>query len=202
MSDLHAAFLNQQGVTLSRLDQLLALLEEKLSAADFDTAKQLLGATVNPGYSASLYAEAAPVPVPVLEALDPTSMAAGAPGDPQVLLRVTGSGFVPESEIRFAATLEETTKYESPNALSLWITREIFTGVDPAIPVTVINPTSETAGGGGESNTLTFAVTERPPDEELVVIPAAVMPHAETPPSPPAPAATTASAARSASPSA
>lgn len=187
MSDLHAAFLNQQGVTLPRLDELLALLEEKLGADDFARAQKLLGAIVNPGYSAQLHEEETPAPVPVLDALDPASMPAGAPGDPEVLLRCTGSGFDPSSKIKFADTVEGTTKYESPNAVSLWITRELFTGVDPAIPVTVVNPPSPTAGGGGESNSLPFAVTERPADEVVEIAPG-IMPRLET--SAPAAAAT------------
>jgi hypothetical protein len=207
MSDLSAAFSRVGQVTLSRLDELLAFLEEKLSADDFEHAKMLLGAIVDPGYSAQLHDEETPVPVPVAEALDPMSMAAGAPGDAQVLLKVFGTGFVPASKIRFGTIVEETTKYEGPTTVSLWITRELFTGVDPAIPVTVINPASETAGGGGESNALSFAVTERPVDEEEVVIAPGVLPHLETPPSAPADAATTGSgerqaADRSAAPSA
>ena len=55
MSDLHRAFADTPGVTLSRLDELLALLQSRLAAPDFDHAKDLLRAVVSPGFSAHLH---------------------------------------------------------------------------------------------------------------------------------------------------
>jgi outer membrane biosynthesis protein TonB len=60
MSDLHAAFAAPTGVTLSRLDELLMLLEGDLDAEKFSRAQQLLKATVSTEASRALHEADAP----------------------------------------------------------------------------------------------------------------------------------------------
>jgi hypothetical protein len=55
MSEIHAAFATQSPITLSRLDELLELLQASLAEADFDRACELLKAMASPGYSAALH---------------------------------------------------------------------------------------------------------------------------------------------------
>jgi hypothetical protein len=74
------------------------------------------------------------------------------PATPDVIITVNGGGFTPNSKIRFANVVEETTGYLSDTQLTLEVDRWRFSGVDPSIPVTVVDPDL------GESNSVSFAV--------------------------------------------
>ena len=96
-------------------------------------------------------------PTPVLTGIDPTWMYVGSPGDADVSLTAAGSGFVDgASKIRFAGYVEAKTTFVSNTELRLAISRELFTGPNPAVPVSVVTL------GGGESNVLYFEIRPLP----------------------------------------
>lgn len=84
--------------------------------------------------------------------IDPYWMEVGQPGDPNVLLTVTGTNFTPTSKIRFGNVIEDNTVFVSDTTLTTIITRSLFVNVDPDIPVSVFDSSL------GETNALTFAV--------------------------------------------
>jgi len=90
-----------------------------------------------------------PPATPTLASLNPTSRVVAPTAD--LSLTLTGTNFMPSSQIKFAGNFERTT-YVSPTELKTLIRGTMFTGVDPAIPVQVVN-------GGIASNIVNFAIT-------------------------------------------
>lgn len=88
-------------------------------------------------------------PTPTLGSLVPPSRVVAPTAD--LSLVINGTNFMPSSQILFAGHYERVT-YISPTELRTLIRGTMFTGVDPAIPVQVIN-------GGVASNTVNFAIT-------------------------------------------
>jgi hypothetical protein len=62
MSEIHAAFAAQHPVTLSRLDELLVLLQANLADPVYARATDLLKAMASPGFSAALHDRDASMP--------------------------------------------------------------------------------------------------------------------------------------------
>src|SRR5690606_15078292 len=89
-------------------------------------------------------------PVPVLEALSPTTAVAGGA---QFTLTVTGQGFVPESQVLWNGAARATT-YVSATELRATIAAEDVAAAG-AVAVAVQSP----APGGGTSNVMSFLVT-------------------------------------------
>jgi hypothetical protein len=66
VSEIHASFAAQNPIVMSRLTELLALLEANLDPAVYARATDLLKAMASPGYSAALHdRDAAPAVVDV-----------------------------------------------------------------------------------------------------------------------------------------
>jgi hypothetical protein len=88
----------------------------------------------------------------VASALDPHYMEQGEPDSTDVLLTVTGTGFLPSSKIRFGTVVEQSTKFVDDQTLTLSISRAMFPSTDANVPVTVFDTNI------GESNALTFQI--------------------------------------------
>ena len=92
-----------------------------------------------------------PAPTPTVTSLNPTSRVV-APTD-DVVLHVIGTNFLKGSIIYFGASSDgERTTYVSPTELTTVLRGDLFTGVDPAVPVKVSN-------AGKMSNIVNFAFT-------------------------------------------
>ena len=95
-----------------------------------------------------------PVPVIASTGVDPASATAG---DPDTIVRVSGSSFVTDSTVRFDGT-DRSTTYSGSSSLST-----IFKAADVSIagtyPITVFNPEP----GGGSSGVFTFTVNNPAP---------------------------------------
>src|SRR5262249_52454116 len=91
-------------------------------------------------------------PIPVLTGIDPNRATENTP----VSLTVQGSGFLPNSVIRFNS-LDKTTTYVSSNVLTAQIpAADIPVGSHGTKPVTVFNPSP----GGGLSGPILFTVVQ------------------------------------------
>ena len=95
---------------------------------------------------------------PIVNALDPVSCPLGPPND--VLLTVSGAGFVPTSQIAFGLDPQGDPQYE-PNTvvvddqtLTIFVSAGLFPSPDAAVPVCVSNFPPV----GDVSNTLTFQI--------------------------------------------
>ncbi len=96
-------------------------------------------------------------PVPVLTSLSHTSIPTGSG---QITLTINGSGFLPDSVVKWnGAAL--TTTYINATQLTAVVPADSLTQAVTA-SITVVNP----APGGGASNPLTFTVTEARPSEQ------------------------------------
>jgi hypothetical protein len=91
----------------------------------------------------------APNPVPTLTTMTPDHATAG---DPDFVLTVNGTNFIPSSKIRWNGA-NRTTTFVSSNQLSATISAADI-AVSGTASVTVYNP----APGGGTSNALTFTI--------------------------------------------
>ena len=98
-----------------------------------------------------------------LASIEPTALPVGPPVD--TVLRAYGTNFEATSQIRFAGNLERTD-YLGPTELSTIITAGLFPNPDPAIAVSVYNPSD-----ASDSNVVTFAfvaIPTFPPDGSLI----------------------------------
>lgn len=110
-----------------------------------------------PGYTVLAYAdETTAAPLPVIEAVSPRSMVAE--GD-DVELHVTGTGFVPRSQIVFNGGLE-TTVFVSPTELTT-----IVVGLTATTPGEYPVQVQTAEPGGGLSGTRLFAILA--PEEDV-----------------------------------
>lgn len=76
-----------------------------------------------------------PIETPVLTALNPTARVVGPTDD--IILHVYGSGFTLQSTISFGGHIETQTQMPAADEVTLEISGDLFTGVDPAVPVMV-----------------------------------------------------------------
>lgn len=89
-------------------------------------------------------------PVPTVTSLAPATRVHAPTAD--IVVTVTGTNFLPDSVVYFGPSMMRTT-YNSPTQLSAVLKGTLFTGVDPAVPVTVQN-----ADKVSNAN-ITFAIT-------------------------------------------
>lgn len=133
--------------------------------AGFLTQAQLLQVAVqNPapgGGTSATQSFTVKNPVPMLTALSPTEALAGSQA---LTLTLTGTNFVPESQVSFAGQALATT-YNSPTQLTATVPAPLLTTAG-TYPVTIINP----APGGGTTASLSFTV--KPPLQITITSPA------------------------------
>ena len=89
-------------------------------------------------------------PAPILTLLSPSTAVAGGVA---FTLTITGTGFIPASEVRWNGS-PRTTAFETPTEVTADIPASDIAAVGTAM-VTVVNP----APGGGTSNPLTFTIS-------------------------------------------
>ncbi|HEU4562987.1 MAG TPA: IPT/TIG domain-containing protein [Longimicrobium sp.] len=131
-------------------------LEVTLTAADLAAAGSVQFTAVNPepgGGVSNAAALAVANPVPALSSISPATVLAGS----AATVAVTGTGFLPQTEVRVGGTPRPTV-YVSPTTLQVTLSAADLM-VPAAVALTAVNP----APGGGGSNVAVVEVTNPAP---------------------------------------
>lgn len=131
-------------------------LQVTLTAADLAVAGPVQLSVVNPapgGGVSNVAALAVANPVPALSSVSPATVLAGS----AATVTVTGTGFLPQTEVRVGGTPRPTV-YVSPTALQVTLSAADLM-VPAAVALTAVNP----APGGGASNVAVVQVDNPAP---------------------------------------